>query len=1168
MRLTKPLFIFSLLMIFILSVNTASAFLDVKSFDPNVSEYGEIKIKDWLFLNKADYRLTDYESSIIDVWAEGEYKLYKKTHLFTGIFYKDVLGRTGQLKDVKFYIWVNESYKVENPVYEETCQKIYNSTNQSYINQCEQNLLRTDIETKYKQYWKEYNKGDELPESEGKWRIEAKRKPNQKIDFILEAHGKTFDEWAWWDNSWSRKKEIKVQENQGIDYSNYTINLSVSYESSMQSDFDDLRFVDSTETTELSYWIESYTASTSAVVKVKVPTMTANTNSTIYMYYGNGAVGNNSDFENAYLFADNFDDGDFSSNWDDVGSVSESGGNLVLTSSGGLSGLQSKLNYSIARSQKDWWELVIEASTSSSTPGEGFSFGVHENWASSDYDGTGSVGGDGVGITYMASNALWRVYRYNSGSATFEGLGAGANNPIGTSRTIQLIRRNTVSNNNATAISDGAYIGAMESSSITYTGPMSIFISGRYSSNTVTINSIILKRYSDIDPTIIVGSEQNANGLAVTLNSPENYYNSSSSSVSFNCSAEDETEVINLTLVIDGEDNYTQSGGGSNFTELTQTLSFSDGDHNWSCRASDGSGQVDDPTTSNTRYFTIDTTPPEINITYPLNGSQIITFINPINISFNASISDDHLSSCWYYNGTANTTVTCGNNATLTLDYGDYNLYWYANDTHGNEASEPVSFSINYLQEDANYPNPAIEGETYPINITLNATELNSLNGTLYYNGTAYNTTSSIAGSTGTLNTTLFINPVSENAVKTFFWNYTLNGNNYTSSTYNHTIYFINPINVSVSCSAELSPSMCFDFKDELNLTSLDAKIDYNFQFGISNSSYKTVYGSLGNSSNFCLCVNSTIYNNYTLGEGEIQYSKSGYADRRFYTFSTQRLSNSTINNTLYLLPSGSATSFLFDFKDTNLAPYINRYTTLLRWYPNLNEYKIVEMAKTDDKGETIMRVQTEDTDYRVGLYERNGSLITLLNPVRFACISAPCSYSSLVDSEERDYTSFFNVEGLIEFNETTNIWTLTWNDPTQNTKSMNLLVTRERGDSSYTICDVSASGFTGVLTCDSTGYTGTLVATAYRTASPATPIFQKIINTLSSPFASSVGLFFSFILVALLMLIGVYSPVASVILGIIALLPALYMGVITLAVFIAIAVLGGIIIHFMKRTG
>ena len=58
------------------------AFLDVKSFDAEKSKYGQIEINDWLFFNKADYRLTDYDASIINVWAEGEYELYKETHLF------------------------------------------------------------------------------------------------------------------------------------------------------------------------------------------------------------------------------------------------------------------------------------------------------------------------------------------------------------------------------------------------------------------------------------------------------------------------------------------------------------------------------------------------------------------------------------------------------------------------------------------------------------------------------------------------------------------------------------------------------------------------------------------------------------------------------------------------------------------------------------------------------------------------------------------------------------------------------------------------------------------------------------------------------------------------------------------------------------------------------
>ena len=265
---------------------------------------------------------------------------------------------------------------------------------------------------------------------------------------------------------------------------------------------------------------------------------------------------------------------------------------------------------------------------------------------------------------------------------------------------------------------------------------------------------------------------------------------------------------------------------------------------------------------------------------------------------------------------------------------------------------------------------------------------------------------------------------------------------------------------------------------------------------------------------------------------------------------------------------NGDATSFLFEFKNTALTPYTNKFSSLLRWYPNLDEYIVVEMAKTDDKGEAIMRVKVEDVDYRVGLYNQDGTLINLRSPVRFACLSSPCSYSAPVEEDPNDYTSFFGVEANIVYNETSEIWTYIWNDPSQNTESMNLKVTRDRGDQTYTICDTSASGFTGVLICDSTGYTGTLRAVAYRTASPLTPIAQKIINTGSTVFAGALGLFISFIIFLALALIGSYSPIASVILGIVGLFPSYLFGTITLPIFIAIGVIGGLVIHFMKRTG
>jgi|TARA_Y100000310_G_scaffold3988_1_gene4898 hypothetical protein len=645
---------------------------------------------------------------------------------------------------------------------------------------------------------------------------------------------------------------------------------------------------------------------------------------------------------------------------------------------------------------------------------------------------------------------------------------------------------------------------------------------------------------------------------------PVNYTNLSTNSFDVNISLT-ETYFNNITFNL-----FNSSGFNINstvYTDTTRLINWSVGSGTYTYNVTIWTNTSQSNTTE-TRTINIDTITPDVGIPYPSNGSSFVTFTTPYNVTLNFTASDLSLANCWYNNGTANISLACGTNTSILLGSGYHNITYYANDSVGNENNTISTFFINYIVENVTYDNPVIEGENQTITLNITATEITQFNGTLIYNGTTYNTTTSSYNSTyGTLSTTLLTPSVNLTDLKVFYWNYTLNNISYNSSTYNQTINFIN-ISVATSCSAGLSPSMYWDFKVEENLTAVTAGIDYNFKFGITNSSYKEIYGSLDNISGFYLCVNSTIYNNYSLGYGEIQYEKIGYTDRRFYTFTTQRLTNTTINNTLYFLINADATSFLFEFKDTALTPYINKFSSLLRWYPDLNQYINVEMAKTDDKGATIMRVKVEDVDYRVGLYQQNGTIIKLLSPVRFACLTSPCSYSTLIEETPNDYTSFFGVETSIFYNETSEIWAYTWNDPSQNTDNMSFKVTRDRGDQTFTICDNSATGFTGVLTCDSSGYTGTLRGVAYRTASPVSPIAQKIINTGTTIFAGSIGLFISFIIFLALALIGSYSPVVSVILGIVGLFPAYIFGSITLPIFIAIGVIGGLVIHFMKRTG
>ena len=222
---------------------------DAKSFDKNDGEYGKIKIKDWLFLAKADYKLTGYDASIINVWAEGDYELHKKTHLFTGVFYKDTVGNRGDLRDVQFYIWEGTTETKERIIYEQVnCVETENpnSTNGTMITTCDTEQT-TEEYTINNGEWIPYEKDTKLGIGIGKWRMEAKRPINQKVDFILEAHGKEFTEWAWWNASWEFKRTISSLDG------NISGLYTITKDDNMRDDFGDVRFTNTNGDTELNY---------------------------------------------------------------------------------------------------------------------------------------------------------------------------------------------------------------------------------------------------------------------------------------------------------------------------------------------------------------------------------------------------------------------------------------------------------------------------------------------------------------------------------------------------------------------------------------------------------------------------------------------------------------------------------------------------------------------------------------------------------------------------------------------------------------------------------------------------------------------------------------------------------------------------------------------------
>ncbi|MES2749536.1 MAG: DUF2341 domain-containing protein [Patescibacteria group bacterium] len=112
----------------------------------------------------------------------------------------------------------------------------------------------------------------------------------------------------WLNTSFDYRQRVRVVNTDTSAYASTAVKIAVTYDSSMQSDFDDLRFTSSDGVTAIPYWIERYTASTDAVVWVRVPNLPASDIATVFMYYGSSTAPNSSNGSATFSAFDDFED--------------------------------------------------------------------------------------------------------------------------------------------------------------------------------------------------------------------------------------------------------------------------------------------------------------------------------------------------------------------------------------------------------------------------------------------------------------------------------------------------------------------------------------------------------------------------------------------------------------------------------------------------------------------------------------------------------------------------------------------------------------------------------------------------------------------------------------------------------------------------------------------
>lgn len=578
----------------------------------------------------------------------------------------------------------------------------------------------------------------------------------------------------------------------------------------------------------------------------------------------------------------------------------------------------------------------------------------------------------------------------------------------------------------------------------------------------------------------------------VTQNFPDTEYYSSQANVDFNCSATHESNVTNLTLVIDDSIANTYINDATPlYIDFNVTKTLTEGFHNWSCQASDNS-TVSLQGDTITRNVTVDLTDPSVSILSPIG--QIDTHVIGDNLYLNWTISDTNLDSCWYDYNSANTSVTCAdNNVTFATIAGKQTIIMWANDSSGRETSDSSSWTYGFVENSATFNTFTNETarEVFTLNMTTNLNVL-SISSVLQYNGTNYTSSSVCSGSECNLTNIIDVPLiVGEEQNRSFNWHVTIyNGTDTTTAT--TSLNYQNSTKIRlVECGGTYANiTMNLTAWNEGNSSSVNPfslEGSMNVWKGMGTVTRNYTFSNVSNYEHH-LCIDSP---GQFYFDGVFEYDGAEKLNQtfvpRYYYFDNYSINTVIQHVELQLLESSDSTTFIQRVLE-NSQGVSGAYIYTYRYFPGTNEWKISQISQTNEDGETLGFYEAETALYR--------HTITLDGIVRVnetsgqKMIPADTPYTiewnigTGVGIPYQIYDNELNLDKSLSFNSDTNMVIFSYNDTNITFSQGRLKVVQEK----YATDDVLIYNSTKTLSSaniygNMSNYTsGTFIATAYIT--------------------------------------------------------------------------------------
>jgi len=530
---------------------------------------------------------------------------------------------------------------------------------------------------------------------------------------------------------------------------------------------------------------------------------------------------------------------------------------------------------------------------------------------------------------------------------------------------------------------------------------------------------------------------------------------------------------------------YTDDSGDTNTTvtcgDLSTAVSFPQGSSTYFMWANDSS---DTWVSSNVSFF-IDSIEPATNITYPLDAStNITTYVtyDQAYIKINWSATDTNLQTCVLWNGTGNSTVTCGNNGVFANNtFGNYDFVLWANDSYGNSNSSSVNadynYSIFYRSEDYNSVSTTGATETLRLNVSINPSQ-QLTTAYLIYNNTNYGagTIVNVAGNNYTVTKSITTPSITSSSNMTFYWNLTLdNGVNSTTHLLNNQT--VNPLTLD-DCSTGTYVLYNFTIKDEELRTNLDNTTyntfgDLNFQLFDLNRDIIMNYSNSYVTNSFSICLNAELSGTTEyLYDMQVQYGGDGYSTE-FYHAQNETLNSTQLYNniSLYDLNLTDAQSFKLIFRDSAFLPVENALIEISRKYVDEGIYRIIEIPKTDVRGEAVASLVLNNVIYKFEVY-KFGALLLSYDDVKAVCqtpaiTTCTIDLNSFADTiEVIDFATKGDFNFTLGYSEATRTVTSNYLIPSNTVSTVELVVVR--ADALGTAgCSDSLVSASGLLSCE-----------------------------------------------------------------------------------------------------